>query len=70
MWAIIVREYFSPQEAGMRVGVVVGATLLGMALGGWMSGTIFDLTGPPAASAKNEARKTAPGDRVAGTMFR
>jgi hypothetical protein len=33
MYAIIVREYFSPQEAGMRVGVVVGATLLGMALG-------------------------------------
>jgi hypothetical protein len=47
----------------MRVGVVVGATLLGMALGGWMSGTIFDLTGSPAASAKNEARKTAPRDR-------
>jgi len=31
MYTIIVREYFSPQEAGMRVGVVVGATLLGMA---------------------------------------
>lgn len=45
MYAIIVREYFLPQEAGARVGVVVGATLLGMALGGWMSGTIFDLTG-------------------------
>ena len=40
MHAIIVREYFPPQEAGMRVGVVVGATLLGMALGSWMSGTI------------------------------
>src|SRR5262249_40617233 len=38
MYAIIVREYFLPQEAGTRVGVVVGATLLGMALGGWMSG--------------------------------
>src|SRR5215471_5353737 len=44
MYAIVVQEYFPPQEAGMRVGVVVGATLLGMALGGWMSGTIFDLT--------------------------
>jgi predicted MFS family arabinose efflux permease len=53
MYAIIVREYFSPQEAGMRVGVVVGATLLGMALGGWMSGTIFDLTGSYRATFVN-----------------
>ena len=45
MYAVIVREYFSPHEAGARVGIVIGATLLGMALGGWMSGAIFDLTG-------------------------
>ena len=45
MYAIIVREYFSPQEAGTRLGIVLMATLLGMALGGWMSGAIFDLTG-------------------------
>jgi MFS family permease len=44
-YAIIVREYFSPREAGMRVGVVLMATLFGMALGGWMSGAIFDWTG-------------------------
>jgi predicted MFS family arabinose efflux permease len=53
MYAIIVREYFLPQEAGMRVGVVVGATLLGMALGGWMSGAIFDLTGSYRATFVN-----------------
>ena len=53
MYAIIVREYFSPQEAGARVGVVVGATLLGMALGGWMSGVIFDLTGSYRAAFLN-----------------
>jgi MFS family permease len=45
MYAIIVREYFSPQEAGTRVGLVLLATLLGMAFGGWVSGLIFDLTG-------------------------
>jgi MFS family permease len=45
MYAIIVREYFSPQEAGTRVGIVLMATLVGMALGGWVSGLIFDLTG-------------------------
>jgi MFS family permease len=44
-YAIIVREYFSPQEAGARVGTVIMATIFGMALGGWMSGAIFDLTG-------------------------
>ena len=44
-YAIIVREYFPPEEAGMRVGIVLTATLLGMAFGGWCSGVIFDLTG-------------------------
>ncbi|WP_353094857.1 MFS transporter [Methylibium sp.] len=44
-YALIVREYFSPAEAGARVGTVLMSTLLGMALGGWMSGAIFDLTG-------------------------
>ncbi|MFN7156819.1 MAG: MFS transporter [Acidovorax sp.] len=44
-YAIIIREYFAPQEAGARVGAVIMATLIGMALGGWMSGWIFDVTG-------------------------
>lgn len=44
-YAIIVREHFPAREAGSRVGVVLTATLLGMALGGWLSGKIFDLTG-------------------------
>jgi hypothetical protein len=40
-----VREHFSPAQAGARTGTVLMATLFGMALGGWMSGAIFDLTG-------------------------
>jgi MFS family permease len=52
-YAIIIREYFSPREAGTRVGVVLMATLLGMALGGWMSGYIFDLTGSYRAAFAN-----------------
>lgn len=44
-YAIIVREYFPPAEAGFRVGIVLTATIVGMALGGWMSGKVFDLTG-------------------------
>ncbi|HEX7968046.1 MAG TPA: MFS transporter [Stellaceae bacterium] len=52
-YAIIVREYFSPREAGTRVGIVIMATVLGMALGGWMSGAIFDLTGSYGAAFAN-----------------
>ena len=44
-YAIVVREYFPQREAGMRVGVVLMATLFGMAFGGWLSGAIFDWTG-------------------------
>jgi MFS family permease len=44
-YAIIIREHFPPREAGVRTGIVLMATLFGMALGGWLSGAIFDLTG-------------------------
>jgi MFS family permease len=50
MYAIIVREYFPAQEAGTRAGIVIGISVVGMALGGWGSGVIYDLTGSyPAA---------------------
>jgi MFS family permease len=52
-YAIIVREYFSPGEAGTRLGIVLMATLFGMALGGWVSGVIFDLTGSYMAAFVN-----------------
>jgi MFS family permease len=45
MYAVIVREFFPASKAGGTLGIVVMATLVGMALGGWMSGFIFDLTG-------------------------
>ena len=44
-YAIIVREYFPAKEAGARIGIILMMSLFGMALGGWMSGYIFDLTG-------------------------
>ena len=44
-YAIIIREYFSPREAGARIGMAITATIVGMAFGGWVSGVIFDLTG-------------------------
>ncbi|WP_121061016.1 CynX/NimT family MFS transporter [Chachezhania antarctica] len=44
-YAVVVREYMPPREAGARVGFVLMLTILGMALGGWMAGVIYDLTG-------------------------
>ena len=52
-YAIIIRDYFPAAEAGTRVSLVITATLLGMALGGWMSGAIFDLTGSYRAAFVN-----------------
>jgi MFS family permease len=53
MYAIIVREYFPTHEAGTRLGFVLMATLGGMALGGWLSGVIFDVTGSYQAAFLN-----------------
>ena len=52
-YAIIVREHFAPEEAGAHVGSVIMATLVGMALGGWMSGWVFDVTGSYKAAFLN-----------------
>ncbi len=52
-YAIIVREYLPAAEAGQRVGIVIMSTIFGMALGGWMSGWIYDATGSYAAAFLN-----------------
>lgn len=52
-YAVIVREYLPAREAGQRVGLVMMSTILGMALGGWMSGLIYDLTGSYQAAFLN-----------------
>ena len=52
-YAIIVREYMPEREAGRRVGAVLMSTTVGMALGGWMSGIIYDMTGSYSAAFLN-----------------
>jgi len=52
-YAMIVREYFPAQDAATRLGLVLMATIVGMAAGGWMSGAIFDLTGSYRAAFLN-----------------
>jgi len=52
-YAIIVREYFPPSEAATRVSLAISSTLIGMALGGWMGGVLFDMTGSYRAAFLN-----------------
>jgi len=52
-YAIIVRETMPAREAATRVGIVIFASVLGMSLGGWVSGAIFDATGSYVAAFAN-----------------
>ncbi len=52
-YAVVTREYFAPREAATRLGLILMFTLMGMALGGWLSGLIFDWTGSYRAAFVN-----------------
>jgi MFS family permease len=52
-YALIIRDHFPARQAGARISLVLTATVLGMALGGWMSGKLFDLTGSYQAAFLN-----------------
>jgi len=52
-YAMIVRDYFPAREAGRRISLVLTATVFGMALGGWLSGEIYDWTGSYQAAFLN-----------------
>jgi MFS family permease len=69
-YAIIVREHFPAREAGERVGAVIMCTLLGMALGGWMSGKVFDLTGSYHAAFLNGLAWNAVNLLIAFSLWR
>ena len=44
-YAMIIRDHFPAREAGARISLVLTSTVFGMAVGGWMSGKIYDLSG-------------------------
>jgi MFS family permease len=69
-YAMIVREYFPAREAATRVGAVMTATLFGMALGGWMSGAIFDLAGSYRAAFVNGVLWNLLNLSIAGLLLR
>jgi MFS family permease len=68
-YAVIVRESFPAKEVGMRVGIVLMATLIGMALGGWLSGVIFDVTGSYAAAFLNGVAWNAANVAIVATLL-
>ncbi|MAM67223.1 MAG: MFS transporter [Rhodospirillaceae bacterium] len=45
VYAVIIREYMPPDEAGRRTGVVFLFGAVSMGLGSWMGGALFDTTG-------------------------
>ncbi len=68
-YAIIIREHFPAREAGARVGAVIMATLVGMALGGWMSGWVFDMTGSYRAAFLNGIAWNLLNVSIAGWLY-
>lgn len=45
VYAVIIREYMPPNEAGRRTGIVFLFGACAMGLGSWMGGALFDATG-------------------------
>ena len=68
-YAIIVREYFPARGAGLKVGLVLAATIIGMALGGWMTGAIFDQVGSYRLAFANGIAWNALNGAVAVTLW-
>jgi MFS family permease len=68
-YALIVREFYPAREAGTRIALCVTATIAGMALGGWMSGIIYDQTGSYQAAFLNGIAWNALNLSIAGWML-
>lgn len=68
-YAVVVREHFPAKEAGTRIGVVLMATMVGMALGGWLAGLIFDLTGSYAMAFLNGVAWNAMNVAIIATLL-
>jgi len=69
MYAVICRELLPPREAGAKIGLVVSATIFGMAFGGYVSGVIFDLTSSYRMAFLNGVAWNALNFAVVGWLF-
>ena len=43
-YALIVKKYLPNKDAAERIGLIIFFTIIGMSIGGWMSGKIYDYT--------------------------
>ena len=69
-YSIIIRKYFRAREAASRIGYAFVATTLGMALGGWMAGVLYDLTGSYTLSFVNAIGFNILNLAIAGWLLR
>ncbi len=69
MYAVICRELLPPREAGAKIGLIVSATIFGMAVGGYISGVIFDLTSSYRMAFLNGVVWNAVNFAVVGWLF-
>jgi MFS family permease len=44
IYAVIISKFLPENEVAERVGLLIFATIIGMSLGGWLSGLIYDYT--------------------------
>ena len=44
IYAVIISKFLPSNEVAERVGLLIFATIIGMSLGGWFSGEIYDYT--------------------------
>jgi MFS family permease len=69
-YAVIIRTFFAPGESGWRIGAALLFTMMGMALGGWMAGALYDLTGSYTVSFLNAIAFNVLNLGVAATLYR
>ena len=69
-YTMIVRAFFPAGDAGWRIGTVLLFTVFGMALGAWLAGALYDLTGSYTAAFVNALAFNVVNMAIAGFLLR
>lgn len=69
-YALISRAVFPASDAGWRISAALLSTLVGMAIGGWMAGALYDLTGSYTISFLNGVAFNVINLAIAVTLYR